>query len=113
MKEIVTFIVNNWQLVLAAFLAFCSFIMALIRKRPSAWNLADYIRLIISQFLPGYILDAEKTGFTGERKKELVLSHCMKALKGFVTCNDKELDEAYCQFENALELILKTPRKKD
>lgn len=112
MKEIVTFLLENWQVVLAAFLAFISFIMALLRKRPNAWSLSDYIRLIIAQFLPGYICDAEATGWTGERKREHVLAKCMKALKGFVRCTDKEADSAYEQFKNAIELILNTPQKK-
>lgn len=113
MQEIVQFIVDNWQLSLAALLSFISFILALIRKRPAAWNLTDYVRLVICQFLPTYIVDAENMHVTGERKKEHVLSQCMKALKSFVKCTDKELESSYLTFSNALEEILNTPQKKD
>ena len=113
MKEFGEFLVENWQPLVAGLLAVISFICALVRKKPSAWSLSDYVRLIEAQFLPTYIIDAEQSGFSGNRKKEIVLSKCMKALKGFIRCDDKQLDSAYVQFADALEVILSTPRKKD
>ena len=112
MKEIITFLVDNWQPILSAFLSFVALILVIVKKRPQAYSIGDYVRLIVSQFLPGYICDAERTGMTGDRKREHVLNQCMKALKGFVRADDKELEECYVQFTNAIESILSTPRKK-
>lgn len=112
MQDFVTFLVEHWQLLLGAFLCLCSLVVSLIKKRPSAYNLGDYVRLICAQFLPEYIKDAEATNMTGARKRELVLSKCIKSLKGFCRCSDKDLEEAYVAFADQLEEILTTPRKK-
>lgn len=112
MKDICKFLVDNWQAVLGAILALIGLLITLFKKRPVAWNMSDYVRVIISQFLPIYINDAEVTGMSGERKREHVLAKCMKCLKGFIKCTGKEADSAYETFKNALELILTTPQKK-
>lgn len=112
MKDILQFLVDNWQPITGAVLAFVGLLITLFKKRPVAWNMSDYVRVIISQFLPVYINDAEVTGMSGDRKREHVLAKCMKALKSFIKCTDKEADSAYESFKNALELILTTPQKK-
>lgn len=112
MKDICKFLVDNWQAVLGAILALIGLLITLFKKRPVAWNLSDFVMLIASKYLPFYILEAEDTGMTGDRKREFVLAKCMKALNGFINCNDKQLDTAYAYFKNHLELILATPQKK-
>lgn len=113
MQDIWQFIVDNWQLVAAACLSLVSFIVALIRKRPHAYDFLDYIRQIISGSLPTWINEAEQKYLDGEQKKLYVLKKCLTALRQKVLgLTGSQEKEALGIFGFAIEQVLSTPRKK-
>lgn len=113
MQYIWQFIVDNWQLVAAAGLSLISFIIALIRKRPHAYDVLDYIRQIISGNLTQWINEAEQKFLDGEQKKLYVLKKCLDSLRNKVVgLSHYQEQSALDLFSYAIEQVLSTPRKK-
>lgn len=111
MKEIITFLVDNWQPILSAFLLLVALILLIVKKKPTAYSYLDYAYSLF-KLIPDFINKAESTGVTGSAKKNIVVNSLLHALKKLVVLNDEQV--VYCKFifSNAVESILSTPQKK-
>lgn len=88
------------------------FILQLVKKRPKAYSVLQYIEQVICEDLPDLIVAAEKTGMTGDKKLQFVIDRAIKSLERFVTLDVKSQASAERVFTHAVESILSTPRKK-
>lgn len=106
------FIIQNWQWLACILISFISCIVHLIQKRPVARSLAEQVQWIISNLIPGFIVEAEKTAKPGEQKLDYVINRAIASLQAYMLCDEKELQTARVLFANGIERILATPRKK-
>lgn len=113
MQEISKFIVDNWQWLLTAILSIFVLIIQLLKKKPVVKSLKGYLDFIASDLLPRMINKAEVSGLHGEGKKAYVMKEAIGTLKFLIQCDEHALEEANRYFDNAIEAILSTPRKKD
>lgn len=103
------FIKNHYELIGSIILVLISFILTLVKKKPS-FNLMDSIKNYILEMLPIWIISVECTG-KGSLKKDLVLNLIKEAIaKKFSFYNFSSIEE-WCS--NQVENILSTPSKKE
>lgn len=111
-NKIVTFLVDNWQLLTSALLCLISLIVAIVRKRPAVNSVLQYIEAVITDELPSLIVYAEKNLNDGEDKKLWVLKQAMIALEKYIVLDENAKIKARNCFDTAIEMILSTPQKK-
>lgn len=108
----IDFIKENWLILSTILISGLSFLIHLFQKRPKANSLFTAVDMITSDYLPEFILEAEKTGYLGEKKKEIVIDKCLALLKRMIKCDDEAINQAIKLFGIYIEKILATPRKK-
>lgn len=111
MQEIGKFIVHHLDVFVSGFFVLISCLFCLIQKRPVT-NKEDNILKVLILKLPGFIIDAEKSGEQGEKKLQIVLDRAMTFIRHNILLND---DEEFAWRENItylVESMLSTPRKK-
>lgn len=105
----IDFIKNHYELIGSIVLVLISFILTLVKKKPS-FNLIDSIKTYISENLPIWIISVECPG-KGAIKKDLVLKLIKETVaKKFGFYNFSSIEE-WCSLQ--LENILSTPSKKE
>lgn len=112
MEKVSQFIVDNWQWCCSVVIGIGIFVLQLIKKRPKAESVLDYIYQVISDDLPSLICAAEDKGFCGPDKLLFVVQHAMSILSNKVVLDENAEEKARRVFTYAVEEILKTPTKK-
>lgn len=112
MEKVSQFVVDNWQWLCSVVLATGIFILQLIKKKPKAESVIDYIYQVIADDLPSLICLAEDKGFCGPDKLLFVVSHAISILKNKVELDEAAEEKARRVFSYAVEKILETPEKK-
>lgn len=105
----INFIKNHYELIISFFLVLFSFILTLVKKKPSI-NLIDSIKAYIVEILPILINKVECPG-NGSTKKNLVLKLIQEAIVKKFNFYDFASIEQWCSEQ--LENILSTPSKKE
>ena len=104
----IQFLLDNWQSLLSVILVILSFVLALIRKKPSI-NELDNILVEVLEKLPEWINSAE-TLKGAEVKKALVLESVKKYVKEKFSLNLSS--SVLASIDSMIESILSTPQKK-
>lgn len=103
---------NYWKEITEIVLFLILGLIAVIRKRPIKF--VDTLKMSILQWLPGFIVLAEKSGLKGEDKVVFVLK---RAYEFFCSTKSVSYDyflSTYEQFiRTHIEAILCTPQKKE
>ena len=114
MQELVTFLVNNWQWLLTALLAFISFIIHLVSKRP----LADCFNKVFDGYLAFQFvhdMNYAETRFPGDgkAKKQYVINQCLEYFSKYIKLDDYYKKLVTSSISIMIENALSVPRKKD
>lgn len=113
MQEVWQFLVDNWKLIAGGLLALLSLIISIFRKRPKVDSVLGYIEKVICDEIPSLICYAEKHIQNGEDKKLWVMRQALHILETFIVLDENAKMKARNCFDNAIELYLNTPQKKD
>lgn len=105
----IEFIKNHYELIGSIILVLISFILTLVKKKPS-FNLIDSIKSYVLEILPKLINQVEVPG-KGSTKKNLVLKLIAVELAKKFNFYDFASLEAW--ISEQLENILSTPSKKE
>lgn len=105
---LIDFIKNHYELIGSIILVLMSFILTLVKKKPS-FNLIDAIKEYILEMLPLWIISVEVPG-QGIEKKELVLKLIQSTIAKRFNFYDFASIKEWCS--DQLEIILSTPSKK-
>ena len=103
------FLQNNWKWIVEILSIVITFVVLLLRKRI---KLTDSAVQEVLKKIPGWIVEAEKTGFTGQEKLLYVLNFALQYLEskyGEFVWNDKTVKAMLIDF---IEAVLETPTKK-
>ena len=109
LTELLHFVKNHYELIISILLVLLSFILTLVKKKPSI-NLIDTIKEFILELLPTLIKTVEKPG-QGSTKRNLVLKLIQEAVAKKFNFYDFASIEQWCS--DQLEHILSTPSKKE
>lgn len=112
MQDFCEFLVEYWKPIFGISLCTLSVLITLLRKRPKADSVLDYIYQIISENLTDYVLAAEKKYTDGYSKLLYVVDCCMADLSHRVTLDANSTAKARSAFIYAVERVLETPQKK-
>lgn len=108
MKNVIDFILENWQLIAHAVIALVSVIFFILKKKPN--QIIDSVAEGILKFLPHALNLAELTALKGVAKKE----YCINLIREWARQHSIELTDYYIDFASKqIELILSTPQKKE
>lgn len=105
----INFIKNHYELIISIILVLLSFILTLVKKKPSI-NLIDAIKSYILEILPDLIKNVERPG-CGSTKRNLVLKLLQESIAKKFNFYDFASIEQWCS--DQLENILSTPKKKE
>lgn len=103
------FLKANYIWIIEFSLTLISFIVLLLKKKI---KLTDSAFQDVFKKIPGWIVDAEKTGISGNEKLLYVLNFALQYLEskyGDFVWNDKAIKECLIDF---IESVLETPQKK-
>lgn len=109
MKDVISFIQENWQWMVEVIAAIIALVLFIVRKKPV--KVLDTIKECITRLLPYCIGEAEKTDLKGENKKIFALQVLYSLLKEF---GYEEVYDQYREYASEqIEIILSTPQKKE
>lgn len=108
MQVVIDFIIQNWQMILAALLMVLTFIISLLKKKP-VYNEIDNILLSVVEKIPLFINSVESTSMDGSSKKVVV----METIRNYVKSQFSYVlsDSLLIFFDQYVELVLSTPQK--
>lgn len=108
MESVLSFIIENWRVLVDICALILSVVICLVKKRPCV-NQVDTIKEYILEILPTLIDYVESPGVSGEQKKSKVIDVVSKSiLKKYGVSAATFFDF----ISESIENILKTPQKK-
>lgn len=115
LEEVKSFVVENWQLILAAVLFVVALVSTVVTGLRKGLSFGEIITGLISEQLPNWVNKAEKDGGTGEHKKVQVLNEAVNyaAKKLGRKLSEEETSMIVTKASEYIESVLSTPQKKE
>lgn len=115
LEEVKSFVVENWQLILAVVLFFVALVSTVVTDLRKGLSFGEIITGLISEQLPNWVNKAEKDGGTGEHKKVQVLNEAVNyaAKKLGRKLSEEETSMIVTKASEYIESVLSTPQKKE
>ena len=104
----IDFLKTYWSEIVIILSSLASVLVCSIRRKPS--TVADEIKCMISEVLPGFINLAEISGVKGTAKLMFVIDSVMKRIKAYTSSKDEQYWMSYIR--DQVESMLSTPQKK-
>lgn len=114
MQQFSKFLGDNWQSLLSIIISVIVFIIALIKKKPKAYDFMDYAASVVASYLEEAILKAESMSdeMTGKEKLTFATNYLTSKVLKYCHLDDDQYAKCVSYFERKIEECLSTPRKK-
>lgn len=115
MEEIKQFVIENWKEIIWAFMLVVGLIFTIVGKIKKGTSFADIVAGLLTTELPSWIIKAEASGETGEKKKVTVLNCALNYASKLLgrTLSEDESAFVITKVSEQIESILSTPQKKE